>query len=124
MGCGIACVACVTRNTYKKALEATEHGKKYAETVGFSPKTLHELLSILDKTYSRRYLKRKLRKYPTGSIVYLKRSKRFPFGHYVAKTEDGWMDPWINLPQYPRRAGFRKKLPQKATYLIYPVEAK
>jgi len=99
------------------------NGKILAETKGFSPKALCELLTTLGKSYFRKYLKTKLKHYPSGSIIYLKRSKRFPFGHYMAKTDLGWMDPWINLPNYPRKAGFRKRLPGIPSYLISPIHA-
>ncbi len=123
MGCGLACVASVSGCTYSQVLKKIPQGKIFAETKGFSPKTLCELLSILGKSYLRKHLKTNLKHYPPGSIIYLKRSKHFPFGHYMAKTELGWMDPWINLPNYPRKAGFRKRLSQTPSYLIFPIHA-
>lgn len=120
MGCGIACVASVLDISYQEVIRSIPRGKIRAKTKGFSPKDLNQFLSILGASYSRKHLKTKLDNYPVGSITYLKHSKRFPFGHYIAKTEAGWMDPWINLPHYPRKAGIRKKLPYQGSYLIFP----
>jgi len=29
------------------------------------------------------------------------------------------MDPWRNIPTYPRKSGFRKELPGKPEWVIY-----
>jgi len=55
-----------------------------------------------------------------GSIVFIKRSKKWPSGHYLLKTSKGWMNSWINYPKTnPTKSGFNKKLPGEAQWIIY-----
>ena len=57
--------------------------------------------------------------YKNYSIVFIKRSRKYPYGHFLARYKNRWMDPWINLPDKNIKAGFREILPNEATYLIY-----
>lgn len=41
-----------------------------------------------------------------------------PFGHYLIRFNNQWIDPWINLPNKNIKAGFRKRLPGKPIYGI------
>ncbi len=52
------------------------------------------------------------------SVACVERCKKYPFGHYLLKTEKGWMNPWINRPYEPRSAGVNKRLPGKPVYAI------
>lgn len=123
MGCGVACIASILEISYQEALWLLPHGESRAKLKGFSPKDLSDALSYAGVSYTRKYLKTKPKYYPLKSITYLKRSKRFAFGHYIAKTKEGWMDPWINFPNLPRKAGVRKRLPYLPSYLIFPSTA-
>jgi hypothetical protein len=87
------------------------------------------LVAILDRSgyfYQYRYLKPRLRKiiYRDDVIVFIKRSKKYPFGHYLVRYQNLWMDPWINFPKEKdvkkAKAGFRKRLPGKAIYALFP----
>jgi hypothetical protein len=53
------------------------------------------------------------------SIVFIKTSAKYLFGHFLARYKDKWMDPWINLPNTDITAGFRDQLPGKPTYAVY-----
>ncbi|MEM0476561.1 MAG: hypothetical protein QW367_02905 [Candidatus Aenigmatarchaeota archaeon] len=72
-----------------------------------------------------KYLKPKWRRkiYQEGTIVFIKRNKKYPYGHYLVRYKNLWMDPWINLLKEKRmekaKAGFRKRLPGKPIYAIF-----
>lgn len=122
LGCGIACVAWITGKTYKQAKDLYFEDAKRAGTLGYFCRDLVSALAMAKKQYSYRYLGKKAR-FNEGSIVFIKRSKRYPAGHYLVKTAEGWMDPWINF-DYRKPyltaalAGFRKRLPGKPIYLV------
>ncbi|MBI5391734.1 hypothetical protein HZB00_01905 [Candidatus Woesearchaeota archaeon] len=67
-------------------------------------------------------------RFTENTIVFIRRSKDYPAGHYLAKTKTGWMDPWINfdlssLNLNYAQSGFRKRLPEKAIYAVFPAKA-
>lgn len=124
MGCGIACIAFILGDDYESA-------KKYFKDLGDANKNgflCRDLVLVLAKKgykYDYHYLKRRI-KFNEGTIVFVKRSKRYPEGHYLVKTKRGWMDPWINFNPHSielkkAKSGFRKKLPGKATYIVAPI---
>ena len=124
MGCGIACTAFVTGKSYQETKNELFKNRKKASKRGYLCKEMVYALKKARLTYTYHYLKHQL-KYQNSTIVFIKRSKRFPYGHYLVKTSKGWMDPWINLDTDKdvrnSRAGFRKRLPGKASYIILPV---
>lgn len=122
-GCGVACVANLLSISYQSSLELFEK-KEYAKFKGFWPK---DIVTALQKTgvYSNyRYVKPKTRSriYNMGTIVFLAKSRKYPCNHYILCTNQGWLDPWINLPQTPRKVGIRKRLPGRPIYAIFLVE--
>ena len=58
--------------------------------------------------------------YQPNAIVYVKKSKKYPAGHYLCRLGHKWMDPWINFPDRDIQAGFRRRLPGKPVYVIFP----
>lgn len=121
-GCGVACVAFVVNSSYKDCLELFEKGKKKALEQGFVCREIIEALRSKNLIYEYRYIKTGLRKkiYRRNTIVFIKRSKRYSIGHYLVRVNSKWMDPWINFPNERIKAGFRKRLPGKPIYMIYP----
>lgn len=121
-GCGVACVAFVLRKDYQKALDLFSEGKQKAETTGFYCKEIIKVLENEGFKYEYRYIKSKIiRKiYKQGSVVFLRRSRKYPEGHYLCRVGKLWMDSWINFPSDEVRAGFRKRLPERPIYVIYP----
>ena len=124
-GCAVACVAAILGISYKRALRLFEK-PGYAGTRGYYCREIVKALGKNGKDYSYSYLKsgkKKLTSIPF-SIVYVHKSRKYPLGHFLARAEDGsWMDPWINYPLVkPAKSGFRKKLPGKAGWVIYPVK--
>lgn len=126
MGCGVACVAFITGVGYKKARDNYFKNPKHASTVGYTCMELREALAMGKlSNYKQRFAKG-MKTFRTNTIVFIKRSKKYPFGHYLVKTNERWMDPWINMdyrkPDLKNAcAGFRNKLPGKPVFVVYPV---
>jgi hypothetical protein len=84
-------------------------------------------LNELGLKYEYKYVNQKINKrlYKDGTIVFIKRCKRYPFGHYLIRHNNKWMDPWINLPFDKdisnAKSGFRKRLPATPIYAILPI---
>lgn len=128
-GCGVACVAFVAQVPYHNVAELLGNNKAISN--GFR---CIELITALHsygyKEYTLKYLKPRLRRsiYKNGVIVFVKRSKRYPRGHYLVRYSGQWMDPWVNFN--PRknvkgaRADFRKRLPGQPIYALLPVHDK
>jgi hypothetical protein len=119
-GCAIACVASILNTTYKDSLKLFNNAQVRVKDEGFYCKEIVEVLRKKGLNYEWRYIKPYIRKriYSHYSIVYLKKSKEYPQGHYLVRVNNKWMDPWINFPNEDVKAGFRKKLPSKAIYAI------
>ncbi len=123
-GCGAACVAFATELPYQKVIKLL--GEKKATKQGFCCKELVQVLQKLGKKYEYKYIKPHILTHldKPGTIVFMKRGKIYPAGHFVIKTEKGWMDPWINFCENQdisnAKSGFRKELPEKPIYAILP----
>jgi len=119
MGCGIACIACVSGINYSKTIKLVE--SKNASTKGYYCKDIINALRKLRLKYDYKKVTYKTKKYlkKEGSIVFIKRSSEYPKGHYLVKVNKGWMNPWINYPSMPAKAGFNKELPGKAQWVIF-----
>lgn len=121
-GCGVACIASLLRISYKNALKLFQNGKKRATLEGFYCRDLICALEKKETIYTYQHIKGFSHKnFQTGMIVYIRRSKKYWRGHFLLKSDDGWMNPWFNFPYEPRIAKFQKKLPGKAQYVLYPV---
>ncbi|MBP8591063.1 hypothetical protein KBI33_01180 [Candidatus Shapirobacteria bacterium] len=122
-GCGVACLAFITNRSYEEIVK--ELGEEKAKKEGFSCRQLVAYLKGLGYQAEFHYLNQKWRQriYQEGTIVFLKRSKKFPFGHYLARYHDFWMDPWLNFLKEKNltkaKAGFRKRLLGKPIYGIF-----
>lgn len=121
LGCAVACAAFVLGTKYQNALVLFGNGKTKATTTGFYCKEIIEVLKNAGFEYEYRYIKDRIKKriYKLSTIVFIKRSKRYPAGHYLVRTNNKWMDPWVNFPNVERKAGFRRRLPDKPMYVIY-----
>lgn len=123
-GCGIACFAFATRQTYQQA--AAWLGEKQALSNRFWSRDLAAALNRYGLNYVSKYAKPHVveRMSLEGAIVLIRRSKDYPVGHYLIRHEGAWMDPWINLPSnnniIQARSGFRTELPGEAMYVICP----
>ncbi len=121
-GCAVACVASRLGISYKKALCLFR--PELEATKGYYCRDVCRALAKRGKKYCYCRCKPRMQKElnKLGTIVFIAKSKKYPEGHYLLKTRNGWMNPWINLPKItPARAGFQKKLPGNAAWLIYEV---
>lgn len=123
MGCGLACVAFVAGKSYKKILSLDQNSKR-AWTRGYYCTELVELLSRVGLNYTWQELKRptRLLEIPNGSIVFIKRSEKWPDGHFLVKVaKNKYMNPWINAPSIKIvRGGFQKEI-DVITHVITPI---
>ncbi len=123
-GCGVACVAVLLDIDYDQILKTFDNGNRKAEQEGFTCKDICSALKKFGKKYSYRYVKPRLKNriYKEGTIVYIKKTKKYPAGHYLLRVKDRWMDPWINFNRDKNiknaKAGLRKQLPGKAIYYL------
>ncbi len=123
MGCGIACVAYALNKPYAKAKKFFSNPKK----ASFRGHYCREIVSALGRAnLAYDYLKiternKRILTKP-GVIVFVRRGKKHPDGHYLIRTARGWMNSWINFPSIrPLKAGFQKRLPGKPQWVVYPV---
>ena len=123
MGCGLACVACVTNTSYDAVLELSD--QDHASSKGYMCRDLIKILAQLGQDYEYKKVNAKTRKHfdTIGSIVFIARSEEYPAGHYLVRTEKGWMNPWKNYPCIsPAKAGWNEKLPGEAKWVLFPSE--
>ena len=124
MGCGAACVAFVANTTYARAVDIL--GQNKATTVGFQLKELVDSLDHFGLSYEFKHVKPKIEHliYQDGAIVFIRRSVRYPYGHYLVRKDNLWADPWLNLVLDKNlanaKSGFRKRLPGKAQWVVLP----
>lgn len=121
-GCGVACVAFILCTNYTLIISSFDNGEYKAEKLGFYCGELTSFLNSMGLKYKWKYVKSRLRKkiYKEGSIVFIKKSRKYPTGHYLTRCNRGWMDSWINHPSVFIKSGFRKRLPGKPAYAILP----
>lgn len=123
-GCAVACVAYALDVPYGKALRLFRDGEQHAKSRGFYCKEIVAALEKAGKNYGYRYVSARVKKknYGNNTIVFTRRSKKYPAGHYLCQTKNLWMDPWINFPQNKNikyaKSGLRKRLPNKPIYAI------
>ncbi len=122
-GCGAACVAYVVGTTYQQTVQ--QLGTDEASTKGYYCRELKETLAAYGQDYSYCYAKEDTIKLARreGSIVYIRKSKAYPAGHYLVFTGGCWMDPWINFCHNKdvrfAVSGYRVRLPGKIQYILY-----
>ncbi len=123
-GCGIACFAFVMEVSYKKATEML--GKDQSLSNRFWVKDLVYALNTSGKSYNLKHIKpRSINiNYREGTIVLIRRSSIYSSGHYLVRYQKMWMDPWINFAANKNiisaKSGYRKRLPGKPMYAIFP----
>jgi hypothetical protein len=122
LGCAVACTAFILELTYKDTLKLFIDGEKRAKEIpNFYCPEIVKILNIRGLKYKWKRIKNLPINFPNLSIVFIQKSVNLPFGHFLVRNENSWMDPWINLPNPKIQSGFREKLPGIPTYLIYPI---
>lgn len=121
-GCGIACVAFVCGRSYGYAKGRYFKGLG-SPTKGYLCRDLVKALSRSGRGYSYRHARQGDR-FDNGTIIFIKRSGRYPAGHYLVKTRRGYMNPWSNFPDMRNpRSDFSARLPGTPQYAVYAVGA-
>ena len=94
-GCAIACIAKALNLSYSGVLRKVKNGKSLASFRGFYCKDVVRIMAAFGKQSDFFYVSKKVRRqiYKDGSIVFIKRDKRYPQGHYLCRTKNLWMDP-------------------------------
>lgn len=124
MGCGAACVAFVAEVSCREAVSVL--GTEKAGKTGFTLREIAQALAVFGMKYEVHHADGSFREKARvpGTIVFVRRSPRYPFGHYLARSNNRWMDPWINLVTdgnlATARSDFRPRLPSSAQWLIVP----
>jgi len=123
LGCAVACGAFILRTTYIETLSMFTNGHEKANTIGFICKEIVTALNLAGFKFEYKYIKSAIRNkiYQSNTIVFLRRSKKYPYGHYLVRTSNKWMDSWINFPNEKIKAGYRTRLPEKPIYAISPI---
>ena len=120
MGCAIACTASLANLSYKQMRKHFDEGMIKEQTSGFYNRDIVNVLNkikIKAKIFNMKRWGNKNMGF--GTIVFIERSKKYPAGHYLLKTKNGWMNPWINYPNInPAKAGFQKTLPGKVKWVV------
>ncbi len=88
LGCGLACVAFILKKSYKKTKE--NHFNEFDLKRGLYCREIKGVFLKMGKNYEYSYVKRKI-KFEEGDIVYIKKSKEYPTGHYLVKSKHGWI---------------------------------
>ena len=124
MGCAVACVASRCGLTYTKALD-TFTVPSHAWTRGFYCEEIVEALAQLGLKYTfARFLPDDHSKYLNivGSIVFIDPCDRYPSGHFIVRSAEGWMNPWVTFPKMnPVVAEIQSELPGAVGYIIYEI---
>ena len=123
VGCAIACAASLTSLSYKQMRSYFDNAKRES-TTGFYNRDIIKALSKSKITARASSIKRfGKRSIKIGTVVFIKPSKKYLAGHYLLKTKNGWMNPWINYPNInPAKAGYQKKLLGKVAWVILTVK--
>lgn len=122
LGCAVACAAFVLNKTYDEVKNDFKQNKN-----GYLCKEIIAVLNKNGKNYVYGYLTQKLRRkvYKVGTMVFIKRSNKYPAGHYLARANNCWMDPWINFKKDKNinnaKSGFRKRLPGMPIYGLFQI---
>jgi hypothetical protein len=122
-GCAVACVAFVLEIPYSKAIKLFKKPSR-ALSSGFTCKDIVQALAKKSKVYAYASLnsKNQLLLNEAGVIVFIRRSKFYPIGHFLVRSNRTWMNPWANYPKIaPAQGALQSRLPGQAIYVIYPL---
>ncbi|MDE1851691.1 MAG: hypothetical protein KGH69_03320 [Candidatus Micrarchaeota archaeon] len=121
-GCGVACVAFVCNRSYGYVKSRHFRGIG-SPTKGYFCRDIVKALARSGRRYAFKRA-RKGERFTNGTIIFVKRSERYPAGHYLVKTSKGYMNPWSNFPEIRSpRSGFTARLPGVPSYAVYPAGA-
>lgn len=122
LGCAVACVASRCQISYESALRlfaepklAWVRGYYCTEVIEALRRAgIHYSTETFDPSLHQKLLER------IGTIVFLEPSELYPVGHYLIRSNKGWMNPWVNFPSMNNvRADFQNTLPNKILFVLH-----
>ena len=112
-GCAISCVAFRLNLSYSDAKGLFKH-PEYSSRRGYY---CDDIVEALDNGGCEGYTFAQVdddnRKFldVSGTIVLIRRNVKYPAGHWLIRSGDKWVNPWINFPcMKPAKSGFQKEL--------------
>ena len=118
-GCGVACVASLLGTSYRDAKELLRGEKGKSVNAGVPGLELHHIALALQRRRVQVVADwEELSNFPLGTIVCIGGKGAYAGDHYMLMTPNGWMDPWVNIGERPRRAGYRDTYPDGAHFLV------
>lgn len=123
LGCAVACLAFLTNKSYQEVID--ELNRPVVIKRGVYCKEITSYLNKLGYKANYHYLNSKWRNkiYKHKTMVFIKRDRRYIFGHFLIRYKNMWIDPWINFQKDKNvknsEAGFRKRLPGKPIYAVF-----
>lgn len=121
-GCAVACIAFILNISYKETLGFFKDGQERVKNkANFYCPELVNILNSFDLNYDYEKINKinENKIYKEYSIVFIGKNKKYRYGHFLCRYNGLWMDSWINFPDNDRKAGFRKRLPEKPIYFVY-----
>jgi hypothetical protein len=127
-GCGLACIAYLKNMKYGDITSSNKVALKKAQTSGYRGKFLADILNNLQRESESKWKTKYCGKttnpiIPNNSIVYISKNDKYQFGHYIVKTEFGFMNPFSNLLEVAgdsrkSKAAFEKEMFGKPVLII------
>jgi hypothetical protein len=122
MGCAVACVAACCGISYSDALALFEV-PQHAWTRGYYLDEVIQALAKSGRIYSYELFdpgKHESLLEVRGTLVFIGPCDRYPSGHYLMRSTDGWMNSWKNFPQMiPVVAGVEPILAGQVQYILF-----
>lgn len=121
MGCGVACVAYILDVSYYEALSLFDEPEN-AKSIGYYCEDIVSAFRKVNRLYdyAEHILENSNLLDKENIIVFCPPHNQYLSGHYFAKTDNKWMNPWINCPIiHPTLSGFEQFLPIQPSWIIY-----
>ena len=121
-GCGVACIASLLGISYAAAMFQVQTAVGTKIDFASEGLELEPIIAVLQQNGISISVRTDLIRWPIGTIAFLSEHEGAykGSGHYILKTEDGWMDPYYNAltrksDERPE-ATYRRRLPRN-TYV-------
>lgn len=124
LGCGVACAAFVLGKSYNEVRPLFNSNRNFQ---GVYTPTLVKVLNTNGLNYTRRKVNYKNRHLSEidNAIIFIDSSCGYDEGHYLARYNGKFMNPWVNFPENhdlsQASAAFVNELPGEPLWVVYPV---
>lgn len=120
-GCGVACIASLLGISYEDAYWLARREKGDSIAGGVPGLELHHIAMILQEGGIHVVADwQESEDFPVGTILFVEGPEPYDGGHYILRTQKGWMDPWANIrkPDEPRKSKLIKSYPVGAKFSV------